>query len=108
MLEAAVAAAECGHLEQVTLERCASAEQIDVALAHASEVACEPLEVAIVAAGDRDFMPHAACAEGSEREIAHLDRVIDELVVRRCAVAPESMRRCAIRIECRGHAPVCV
>ena len=61
MLEAAVAVADRGDLEQVAVERRAAlrraAEEVDLPLAHAREVAREPLEVGLLPAGDGDLVP---------------------------------------------------
>ena len=110
MLETAVAVADGGHLEQIAVERRGdlrrAAEEIDLPLADAREIAREPLEIGVLPAGDRDLVAHAARGERGEREIAHLDRMVDQLVVVRRAIAAEAVRRRAVRGQRRRDAPV--
>src|SRR5690349_3346970 len=96
VLEATVAITDGGDLEQVAIERrttvrCA-AKKIDLPLANAREIAREPLEIRVLLAGNRDLVPHFARGERREREVTHLDRVIDELVVVARAIDAEPVR----------------
>ena len=110
VLEAAVAVAHRGDLEQIPIERRAAlrrpAEEVDLPLANASKVLRQPLEVRMVPASDRDFVPHGAGSERRERKIAHLDRMIDEFVVIGGRVAAKAMRHRAVGGQRRRDAPV--
>jgi hypothetical protein len=101
VLEAAVAVANRRDLEQVAVERRATlrrvAEEVDLPLAHAREIAGEPLEVGLLPAGDGDLVPDAAGGKRREGEVAHLDRVVDEA---RRSWRPDSGRR---RAQERRH-----
>ncbi len=109
VLEAAIAFADCRDLEEVSVERCTAsrraAEEIDVPLADACKVAREALEIGARAAGERDFVAHAAGREHGQREVAHLDRVVDERVVALGAIAAEAVRGGAVGFERGRDAP---
>ncbi len=97
MLEAAVAVADDVHQEHVAVERRAgvrrSGEQIALPLAHTREIAREALDVTAMAAAHCDVVRDTACGERHEREVRHFDRVVDELLVARGAIEPESVWR---------------
>lgn len=108
MLEAAVAFADGGDLEEVAVERRAGAgsvERVDVPPADARQVGGEPVEIGVGCAGHRDVMSYAAGPEVDEGKIRQLDRMIDQGVVALGAIAPEAKGRGAIRRERGRDAP---
>jgi len=97
--------------EAVALERRparARLEQPDLHLAHARQVGGQPRHVQPRhPAGDRDLVRHAQHVEAAERERAHLDRAVDQLVVVARRVGAEAAApRAARRREPGDHAPV--
>src|SRR5207249_1812899 len=85
VLEAAVAVAHHGELKQIAIERRRAvrraAEKVNVPLTNAREIAREALDIGVLPSGERDLVTHAARGEGGKREVAHLDRMIDQRVV---------------------------
>lgn len=69
------------------------------------EIAAQPLHVHVVPAGDGNLVRHAARHERAEREGAHLDGVVDQLVVVRRGIGSESVAWRALAGHCRGDAP---
>src|SRR5579862_941649 len=106
MLEAAVIFANGVDQEEVAIERRLAVEEVDLPLAKPCKVARKSVEVRIVLSGDRDFVQDPGCFERDEREIAHLDRMVDQLFVALRAVAAESVRGRAIARERRRNAPM--
>ncbi len=104
VFESRVAVADSRDLEQIAIEGRA-AEEVDLPLAHALEVAREPRQVGRLPAGDRDVMRYAAGFEGRQRKVAGLDRVVDQFVVVRGAVGAEAIGGRARAQHRRGHAP---
>jgi len=88
-------------LKQITIERRTTwrctAEQIDVPLTDAREVACEPFEIGTMVAGERDLMAHVAGGKRGKRKVADLDGMIDQLIVVRSGVRPEPIGRRPLR-----------
>ncbi len=114
MFEAAVAVADGGDEEHVARHRRRFAEEADLPFADALEVARQPAHVAIVAAGDHHLVRDAAGVEGGVAEMAHFDRVVDQLVVILGAVEAKTvtfglaafLAGCAFRGQCGGDAPI--
>ena len=109
MFEAAVTVADGRDLEQVAVEgraavRCA-AEKVALPLADAGEVAGEAIEIAAMPAADRDVVLRAAGLERRCGEVAHLDRMIDQLIVVRRVIAAEAGRRAFVAGKRGRHAP---
>ena len=59
-------------------------------------------------AGDRDVVRNAARAKARDQEFAHLDRVIDQLIVAGCGIGAEAPGRGSVAPHRRGDAPVAV
>ena len=108
MLEPAVAFAERSHQEHVSIHRCGLAEQADVPFAQRLEIAAQALEVGIVSAVDGDVVRHSARSEGCQRQLAHLDRMVDQLVVVRRTIRAEAVHRCAGPRHRGGDPPVAI
>ena len=111
VLEAAIALSHDHRHEEITLDRRRRAEQADLPGADLLQIGTQALEIAVVPAGDRDFMAHPASIEMRLGERAHFDRVIDQLVIVGRPVAAEALRTGPVReivdrSERGRHAPV--
>ena len=110
MLEPAARGLGREYLEQVIVERhsadgCA-AEQIDLALRETREVTREAFEIAAMPPADGDVMACAAGLEMREHEAAHLDRMIDQLVVVCGGITAKAVRLRAASRQAGRKAPV--
>ncbi len=105
MLEAPVAFPERGDEEHVAIHRGRLAPEPDVRLAQSPQVALEPRQVGVLATGERDLVRHAARREPSERERAHLDRMVDQLLVAGGRVRAEAVPRRPLAPHRGRHAP---
>jgi hypothetical protein len=85
MLQTTVAVADRHHEEHIALERRRLAEQAYLPLADAPQILAQAGGIDVVVTGDRHVVRHAAGLEFMQRETAHFDRVIDQLVVVRGA-----------------------
>ena len=106
MFESAVAFTDRRDQKQVTRHRCRLAEEVDLPFADPLQVGAQALGIAVVLAGEGDFVQYAAGGETHQGEFAHFDGVIDQFVVIFCLVKPETLRRGILCFECRGDAPM--
>src|SRR5258705_4960562 len=103
-----VALAHCGDEKYKPLHGGGLAEETGVLLAQALQIAAQPRRVGAVAARDDDIVRNAACSKAREGELAHLYRMVDQLVVVRCDMAAESEGAGAFTRHRRSDAPIAV
>src|SRR5258705_6380231 len=103
-----VALAHCRDEKYKTLHRRGLAEETDVLLAQALQIAAQPRRVGTVAARDDDIVRNAARSKAREGELAHLYRMVDQLVVVRRDMAAESEGPGAFSPHRRSDAPIAV
>ena len=106
VLEAAVTLADRRDQEQKARERRGAAEETEVALTDPAKVPGETLGIRAVHARDRDLVGDPAGLEFHECEPAHLDRVVDQLVVVGRRVGPEPPGRGPCARHRRRHTAV--
>lgn len=81
MLEAAIALPDHHGEEQIAAHRWWRPEEIDLPLADTAQIGTQPLEITIVMPCKDNFVRNPASLERGKRELAHFDRMIDELIV---------------------------
>ncbi len=105
VLESAIPVCDCICEKQIALERCGCAEQLDVLCAHPAQVAAQSVQVGAMATADGDGMRHPGRFELSERERAHLYRMVDELVVAVGSINSEAVHRRILPAHRRSETP---
>ena len=103
MLEPAVALPGRVQQEHVAVEIVGFAEKLKMLLAERLQVVTQPRHIAARAPAYRDDVRHALCLELANRELADLERVIDELFVVGRGIGAEAIRRGAVAAHRGRH-----
>ena len=111
MFESAIAVADRHHLKHIAVERhlrragIAAVEKTYLLLADFFQIGGQAPAVAVVDAGDRHFVRHAASTKSNQREAAHFDRVVDQVVIAGGAIQAKCVQPGAACARQRGGKP---
>ena len=102
MLKSAIRLVDGGDQENVMRHRCRFAEEADLPFTDALQVGAQARQVAVMTPADGDFVRDTTGRECGQRESAHGDRMIDQLVIVGGSVEAESVSRGSL-VTCRSE-----